>query len=193
MNMNYIVLDMEWNQPLSYDSHVYQTIGDKLLFEIIQIGAVKLSDTREVLDSISVLIKPSHYVKVHPRISRLTGINKDLLEGAPGFCEAMSQFRAWCGDNCVFLTWGCDDISVLKQNMDFFSCEESIPPFYDSMIGKLIVQARTREECIRKMHAALCELVLEGVTHTGELQTQLLQENKFVDGSYTTKFLDTVV
>ena len=131
MNMNYIVLDMEWNQPLSYDSHIFKTIGDKLLFEVIQIGAVKLNAACEIVDRISVLVKPSYYVKVHPRISRLTGLNKDTLDGAPAFCEAMTQFISWCGEDCVFLTWGCDDISVLKQNMDFFSCEAAVPPFYD--------------------------------------------------------------
>ena len=52
----------------------------------------------------------------------------------------------------------------------------SIPPFYDSMIGKLIVYAKTREEAIRKMRAALCELVIEGVEHNGDFQFELLGE-----------------
>ncbi|MCL2029977.1 MAG: acetyl-CoA carboxylase biotin carboxylase subunit [Oscillospiraceae bacterium] len=64
-----------------------------------------------------------------------------------------------------------------------------VPPFYDSMIGKLIVHARTREECVRKMQAALCELVLEGITHTGDLQRELLSSTAFLDGTYTTRFL----
>ena len=40
--MHYIILDLQWNQPLSYQSHVYREVGDKLIFEMIQIGAVKL-------------------------------------------------------------------------------------------------------------------------------------------------------
>ncbi len=48
-----------------------------------------------------------------------------------------------------------------------------IPPFYDSMIGKLIVHAKTREEAIRKMQAALCELVIEGIEHNSEFQMNL--------------------
>ncbi len=64
-----------------------------------------------------------------------------------------------------------------------------VPPFYDSMIGKLIVSAKTRSEAIRKMQAALCELVIEGVEHTGEFQTELLSAPAFLDGSYTTAFL----
>ncbi|MCL2663021.1 MAG: acetyl-CoA carboxylase biotin carboxylase subunit [Oscillospiraceae bacterium] len=65
----------------------------------------------------------------------------------------------------------------------------TIPPFYDSMIGKLIVYAKTRDEAIRKMKAALCELIIEGVTHTGSFQTELLSTEEFVDSTYTTDYL----
>lgn len=64
-----------------------------------------------------------------------------------------------------------------------------VPPFYDSMIGKLIVHARTRQEAIRKMQAALCEMVVEGVDHNGMLQSDLIASPEFMDGSYTTDFL----
>lgn len=64
-----------------------------------------------------------------------------------------------------------------------------IPPFYDSMIGKLIVHAKTREECIRKMQASLCELVIEGVIHNADFQMELLDEEAFKTGKYTTDFL----
>ncbi len=65
-----------------------------------------------------------------------------------------------------------------------------IPPFYDSMIGKLIVHAQNREQAIRKMKMALSELVIEGVTHNADFQAQLLENPAFVDGSYTTGLLD---
>ena len=64
-----------------------------------------------------------------------------------------------------------------------------VPPFYDSMIAKLIVHAKTREEALRKMQAALGELVIEGVAHNSELQMELLQDERFVAGSYTTDFM----
>ena len=65
-----------------------------------------------------------------------------------------------------------------------------MPPFYDSMVGKLIVFAATRAEAIRKMRAALSEMVIEGIDHTGELQQDLIGEDAFADGSYTTSFLE---
>jgi len=64
-----------------------------------------------------------------------------------------------------------------------------IPPFYDSMIGKLIVHASTREEAIRKMQAALCELVIEGIDHNCELQIDIMSDALFNDGSYCTDFM----
>jgi acetyl-CoA carboxylase biotin carboxylase subunit len=65
-----------------------------------------------------------------------------------------------------------------------------IPPYYDSMIGKLIVYAATRAEAIRKMQAALCEMVIEGVDHTGPMHSDLINEKAFIDGSYTTSFIE---
>ena len=67
-----------------------------------------------------------------------------------------------------------------------------IPPYYDSMIGKLIVFAATRAEAMHKMQAALCEMVIEGVEHTGSLQSDLINEKAFIDGTYTTSFIESL-
>lgn len=64
-----------------------------------------------------------------------------------------------------------------------------IPPFYDSLIGKLIVHAKTREEAIRKMRAALCELVVEGIHTNTNLHLDILSDPEFFSGAYTTDFL----
>lgn len=66
----------------------------------------------------------------------------------------------------------------------------SIPPYYDSMIGKLIVQARTRDYAIRKMKMALSELNIHGVDHNRDLQIDILSDKEFVDGTYTTDFME---
>jgi acetyl-CoA carboxylase, biotin carboxylase subunit len=67
----------------------------------------------------------------------------------------------------------------------------TIPPNYDSMIGKLIVSAQTREEAITKMERALSEYVIEGVSTTIPFHQQLMQDEKFRKGDFTTKFLET--
>lgn len=65
-----------------------------------------------------------------------------------------------------------------------------IPPFYDSMIGKVIVQGRTRELAIRKMKMALSELNVRGVKINRDLMVDILCDEEFVDGSYTTDFME---
>lgn len=67
----------------------------------------------------------------------------------------------------------------------------TIPPYYDSMISKLIVTARTREETIDKMLRALSEYVIEGVKTTIPFHIQLLQDENFRKGNFNTKFLET--
>lgn len=64
-----------------------------------------------------------------------------------------------------------------------------VPPYYDSMIGKLIVHAGTRQEALRKMRAALCELTIEGVDCNRDFQLELLQSDAFQSGNYTTGFI----
>lgn len=64
-----------------------------------------------------------------------------------------------------------------------------ISPFYDSMIGKLIVKAATREEAIRKMKASLCELVIQGVKTNCDLQLEILSDSRFESGDYDTDFM----
>ena len=66
-----------------------------------------------------------------------------------------------------------------------------IPPFYDSMIAKLITTAQTREEAINKMKRALDEFIIEGVKTTIPFHRQLMDEPDYVKGDYTTKFMES--
>ncbi|MEX6690624.1 acetyl-CoA carboxylase biotin carboxylase subunit [Danxiaibacter flavus] len=66
-----------------------------------------------------------------------------------------------------------------------------IPPYYDSMIGKLITIARTREEAINTMYRALSEYVIEGVKTTIPFHLQLMQNEDFRNGDFNTKFLES--
>jgi len=66
----------------------------------------------------------------------------------------------------------------------------TIPPYYDSMIAKLITVALTREEAIMKMERALDEFVIEGIVTTIPFHRKLMKDENFRKGKYTTKFLD---
>jgi acetyl-CoA carboxylase biotin carboxylase subunit len=67
----------------------------------------------------------------------------------------------------------------------------TIPPNYDSMIAKLITTAQTRQEAINKMKRALDEFVIEGVKTTIPFHRQLMDDERYVAGDYTTAFMDT--
>jgi len=68
-----------------------------------------------------------------------------------------------------------------------------IPPNYDSMIAKLIATAQTRPEAISKMRRALSEFVVEGVKTTIPFHTQLMNHPDYIEGNYTTKFMEDFV
>ncbi len=66
-----------------------------------------------------------------------------------------------------------------------------IPPYYDSMVGKLIVHGKSREEAIDKMYSALDEIIIEGVKTTIPFHKKVMKNEKFRSGIFDTKFIET--
>ena len=122
--MNYIVMDMEWNQPWPGSPSSKKVLPVQIRGEIIQIGAVRITEDGEVADEFQVMIRPKFYRHLNRRVSKLTGIKENRLrdEGVP-FPEAMELFRSWCGEDIVFLTWGFDDIGILRENLQLFDMD----------------------------------------------------------------------
>ena len=122
--MNYIVLDMEWNQPWPGSPSAKKVLPVHIRGEIIQIGAVRVTEAQEVTDEFQIMIKPKYYRHLNRRVSKLTGIKESRLkEEGVSFAYAMEQFRAWCGEDIVFLTWGFDDIGILRENLQLHGLE----------------------------------------------------------------------
>lgn len=65
----------------------------------------------------------------------------------------------------------------------------SVSPYYDSLLGKLIVYGKTREEALRKARAALCELVIDGIPTNIEEQLHIIEDDRFTSGSYDLAFM----
>ncbi len=124
--MNYIVMDMEWNQPWPGSPSSKKVLPVQIRGEIIQIGAVRVTEDQQVGDEFQILIKPKYYRHLNRRVSKLTGIKETQLreEGVP-FPEAIEAFRSWCGEDIVFLTWGFDDIGILRENLMLFNLDTS--------------------------------------------------------------------
>ncbi len=124
--MDYIVLDMEWNQPWPGSPSAKKVLPVQIRGEIIQIGAVRVTQDQQVADEFQMLIKPKYYRRLNRRVSKLTGIKEaQLKENGVPMQEAMEAFRAWCGEDVIFLTWGFDDITILRENLRLYGLDES--------------------------------------------------------------------
>ena len=110
-------MDMEWNQAMSANSSIYNHLPIHLRGEIIQIGAVRLNDDWTPGEEFQIDVKPVYFRKMHYKVKKLTGIDSERLADAPGFREAFAAFRAFCGDDATFLTWGYDDKGIMEQNI----------------------------------------------------------------------------
>lgn len=122
--MNYIVLDMEWNQPWPGSPSSKKVLPVQIRGEIIQIGAVRVTEDQQVTDEFQIMIRPKYYRHLNRRVSKLTGIKEARLrEEGVTFPEAMERFCNWCGEDIVFLTWGFDDIGILRENLALFGLD----------------------------------------------------------------------
>ncbi len=112
--MNYIVLDLEWNQGNE------ETEQKDLNFEIIEIGAIKLNESKVMISEFSQLIRPQVYKELHKFTSRLIHLQMQELERGRSFAEVAADFLEWCGENPLFCTWGPLDLSELQSNMKYY-------------------------------------------------------------------------
>lgn len=115
--MNYVVVDLEWNQAMSSKSSVFNKLPIHLRGEIIEIGAVKLNEDMSPGEEFTIDVKPVYFRRMHYKVKKITGFDKERLSNGLPFSEALEQFRAWCGEDVTFITWGCDDQGILEQNI----------------------------------------------------------------------------
>lgn len=130
--MDYIVLDLEWNQSNTGE----EPEVERLPFEVIEIGAIKLNGQRVMVSEFSELVKPEVYREMHDITSKLIHMQMEELERGKPFAEVASRFLEWCGEDYLFCTWGAQDLMELQKNMKFFGME----PLSDGPIPFLDVQ-----------------------------------------------------
>ena len=134
--MNYILLDLEWNQAYYEQSQAVQKrLGTRLRGEVIQIGAVKLSEDLALCGSFSVIVRPKFFRRIHRHVMELTGITQETMDRGVTLEEATSRFRRFCGEDCVILTWGPDDVPMFLDNLRANGLPtEWMPPVYDLQV-----------------------------------------------------------
>ncbi len=128
--MNYIVFDLEWNQAADLKTRR----ENSLLFEIIEIGAVKLNEKNELIGHFHELIKPQVFHAMNQVTGELIHLKMEQLENCRSFPEVADDFLAWCGSDYIFCTWGNLDLTELQKNMDYYDMtpvSEKTIWFYD--------------------------------------------------------------
>lgn len=176
--MNYIVLDLEWNQGT-------ERSPDKPCFEIIEIGAVKLDEQLTLTGRFQSLIKPQIYTSMHRITAELVNLEMKDLQNAKTFKEVCEEFLEWCGEDSIFCIWGSQDLTEFQRNMDYYGMEPlSRGPlkYYD--VQKLYSLAREDG----RMRSSLCKIV----EHEQLLEEEVAFHRAFGDAYYTARIFKKI-
>ena len=133
--MNYIVLDLEWNQCPGGKFRE----NPSLPFEIIEIGAVKLDDRLREAGTFQEVIRPLVYHRLHHRMKEIVPIKESELRHARTFSRVVRDFISWIGpEEYRFVIWGNMDLSELQRNMEYYRIGNPFPyPFLYYDLQKL--------------------------------------------------------
>lgn len=113
--MNYVVLDLEWNQPVDG----IRSEDRELPFEIVEIGAILLNEERKIIGEFTQIVKPTVYHVMNEVTRNLIHLRMKELKQGKTFPDTMKEFFEWCGEDYVFCTWGSLDLVELQRNMKF--------------------------------------------------------------------------
>lgn len=112
--MNHIVIDLEMNKIKRQKKE-----SCKLSNELIEIGAVKMDENFQIIDTYQTYVSPD-YGKMDPVIIQLTGITDDKLKEAPKFAQAMDDFARWIGKKgAKYYSWSLSDIRQFQNEAEF--------------------------------------------------------------------------
>ena len=145
MPRNLVLFDLEWNigyKPFTFNYHgVQQTLRG----EIIEIGAVKIDEDANVLDTFSIHLRPRIFRSLQHHIAKVTGLTQEDLDKGEPILQGLRRFMKWCGPDAEFAEWGLDDVPVLKQNLFLCNLDESRPTvWYD--LQQVFLREHPRKE-----------------------------------------------
>lgn len=178
--MNYIVLDLEWNQSNTGEEPEVK----EMPFEIIDIGAIKMNEEKVMIDEFNQLVKPAVYLHMHKITSKIIHLHmRDLRKGNP-FTQVAGDFLDWCGKDYIFCTWGPLDLYELQRNLRFYDMEPlSDKPLKFLDVQKLFSIAYEDRKSRRSLEYAIDFLNIE---------KDIPFHRAFSDAYYTAKVLETL-
>lgn len=107
--MNYVILDLEWDSTFFVKQK-------RFINQILQIGAVKLDQNFQTIDTFEITVKSAISKRVTGRFARLTGITSDVMRTGVPFAQAVEKYNAWVGDDAVTMTWSNSDLYTILEN-----------------------------------------------------------------------------
>ncbi len=180
--MNYIVMDLEWNQSNTGLEEAVSSVP----FEIIEIGAIRLDADGVMTGEFSELIKPAIYREMHQVTGRLIHLQMCELEKGRPFVPVAADFFRWCGkEEYMFCTWGAMDLTELQRNMKYYRME----PLSEGPIAFLDVQ---------KLFSIAYEdgksrRALEHAVEVVEMEKDIPFHRAFSDAYYTAKIMSRIM
>ncbi len=138
--MKYIIFDLEWNQPSTKKEKT-----DSLAHgEIIQLGFIVLDQSLEIVFKDNIVIKPVCYTNMNKYVSALTGLDQTDIDNGICFKESFGRMTEYFDNDTVMITWGDDDIPILKDNLKFHNITHiTLPKHYNL---QRIFSAQTKAE-----------------------------------------------
>lgn len=171
--MGYIVLDLEWN------SAYYKPQG-RFLNEIIQIGAVKLNESFEIVDTFQMYIKSKIVKKLSNRTINLTGITNEQMNSGVSFREAVTRYNNWAGIGNITMTWSDSDLYAIVENSRIF-LDNSLK---FSLGGYLDLQSYIQGELRLLGHAITNQISLANAAEMLGISTEGFELHNAKDDAY---------
>ncbi|MDS0526423.1 exonuclease domain-containing protein [Clostridium sp. SHJSY1] len=175
--MNYIIFDLEFNQKHPDNKN---TKSPSLMFEIIQIGALKLNEQLETIGSFNSLVKPTVHTTIHPYVEDLTSITTAQVSICETFPKIYENFLDFIGTNdIIWGVWGCDDITQFIKNIRFHNLSDS------NLSKKYIdIQKYASKYC---NYPTGCKIGLKNAVTTFNILSQDEFHNALNDAYYTSE------
>jgi inhibitor of KinA sporulation pathway (predicted exonuclease)/predicted RNA-binding Zn-ribbon protein involved in translation (DUF1610 family) len=182
--VSFVVFDLEWNSAAPGKAGASENLPE-LPFEIIEIGAVKLSAAIEPLTTFTAKVRPQVYKKLNKYIARVTQLSQESLSQGDPFPLALSKFVDFCGEDVILASWGLSDPQVLKQNMDFYSLDTS---FFNKALNLQVFFANMAEGGQNSQQRSI-EYALEFLN----IETELSFHDALNDARYAGRILNALL
>lgn len=178
--MNYVVLDLEWNQP---DKN--ELANPDLPFEIVEMGAILLNENRQIIGEFTQIVKPVVYKEMNRITGKLIHLNTKELNYGKSFTDTMKDFFEWCGEEYIFCTWGTQDLTELQRNMKYHEMPPlALRPFPYLDVQKLFSIAFDKDRKVRRS--------LEYAVEYLQIEQDIPFHRAFSDAYYTAKVMEAM-